>query len=94
MNILFGHLFWGILVILIGVSLILKGFNISFPSQDFYRYYNYPSGSKIAYWRLGITKRKILMCALIHLPRMSIMPFLPLKIGFNQHRTRCISNRN
>ncbi|MCB5258453.1 MAG: hypothetical protein WC179_04415 [Candidatus Cloacimonadaceae bacterium] len=31
MNILFGHLFWGILVILIGVSLILKGFNISFP---------------------------------------------------------------
>ncbi len=31
MNILFGHLFWGILIILIGVSLILKGFNISFP---------------------------------------------------------------
>jgi len=31
MNILFGHLFWGILVILIGISLILKGFNISFP---------------------------------------------------------------
>ncbi len=31
MSIFFGSLFWGILLILIGASIILKGFNINFP---------------------------------------------------------------
>ncbi len=31
MDIFFGNLFWGILIILIGLSIILKGFNINIP---------------------------------------------------------------
>ncbi len=31
MDIFFGNLFWGILIILIGISLVLKGFNVSIP---------------------------------------------------------------
>lgn len=31
MNIFFGNLFWGVLLILIGASIILRGFNINFP---------------------------------------------------------------
>lgn len=31
MSIFFGNLFWGVLLILIGASIILRGFNINFP---------------------------------------------------------------